>query len=89
MPASEDAVLPAAKGMKAGSSSSSSELSSDCPAFLDVYRGRRSIRLWMGYLGAADAESESEDEADGEVVSSGEERGAGRGKRIGAAWLCT
>lgn len=40
------------------------------------------MRLCEGYLGA---DSESEDEEDGDVVSSGEERGSGRGER--RAWV--
>lgn len=73
----------AAKGMNAGSSSSSSEPAEEgFPGLLlpVVKRGRRRIRLWTGYLGA---ESLSEEE-EGEVVESGEDKGSGRGERVGA-----
>lgn len=64
---------PAANGMKAGSSSSSSP-SSDCPNLFDENRGgRRRSRLCNGG-------SESED--DSEELSSGDDKGAGRGDRV-------
>jgi hypothetical protein len=63
----------AAKGMKAGLSSSSSA-SPDCPSLFDENRGgRRRSRLCIG-----GSESEDEDEE----LSSGDDKGAGRGERV-------
>jgi hypothetical protein len=62
--------------MNAGFSSSSSA-SPDCPSlFAENRGGRRSSRLCIG-----GSESEDEDEE----LSSGEERGAGRGERVGGS----
>lgn len=67
---------PAANGMKAGSSSSSSA-SCDCPNLLEENRGgRRKSRLCIGG-------SESEDDSEG--LSSGDDKGAGRGDRVGGS----
>jgi hypothetical protein len=65
-----------AKGMKAGSSSSSSA-SSDWTSLFDVKRGgRRRRRLCAG---------RSDEDEESEELSSGEERGAGRGERSGVS----
>lgn len=64
-----------AKGMNAGSSSSSSA-SSDCPSLLENRGGRRRRRLCRG---GDSSDDESEELADGE------ERGSGRGERVGGS----
>jgi hypothetical protein len=64
-----------AKGMNAGSSSSSSA-SSDCPSLFENRGGRRRRRLCTGG-------EESEEESD--ELSDGDERGSGRGERVGGS----